>query len=38
MPSRQIDKLWIMIMDEDQDIENIEGTWIDDDPLFDSVL
>ena len=25
MPTREIGKLWVMIMDEYQDIENIEG-------------
>ena len=45
MSPREIGKLWVMIMDEYQAIENIEGfydyvtnTWIDDDALFDSVL
>ena len=45
MPLREIGKLWVMIMDEYQAIENIEGfydyvtnTWIDDDALFDFVL
>ena len=45
MPPQEVSKLWVMIMDEYQDIENIEGfydyitnTWIDDDALFDSVL
>ena len=45
MPPRKIVKLWVMIMDEYQDIENMEGfydyvtnTWRDDDVLFDSVL
>ena len=45
MLPREIGKLWVIIMDEYQDIENIEGfydyltnTWIDDDALFDSVL
>ena len=45
MPTREIGKLWVVIMDEYQDIENIEGfydyvtnTWRDDDALFDSVL
>ena len=40
-----IKKNWVMIMDECQDIENIEGfcdyltnTWINDDALFDFVL
>ena len=28
MPSREIGKLWVMIMDEYQDIENIEGFMI----------
>ena len=45
MPTREIGKLWVVIMDEYQDIENIEGfydyvtnTWRDDDALFDFVL
>ena len=42
MPPGEIGKLWVMIMDKYQDIENIDGyvtnTWIDDDALFDSVL
>ena len=45
MPPREIGKLWVMIIDEYQDIENIEGfydyvtnTWRDNDALFDSVL
>ena len=45
MLTREIGKLWAMIMDEYQDIENIEdfydyvtNTWRDDDALFDSVL
>ncbi|CAF1103817.1 unnamed protein product [Rotaria sordida] len=45
MPPQEIGKLWVTIMDEYQDIENIEGfydyvtnTWIDDDALFDYVL
>ena len=44
MSPREIDKLWVTIIDEYQDIENIEGfydyvtnAWIDDDALFDSV-
>ena len=41
MSSREIGKLWVMIMDEYQDIENIEGFYDyvtrDDDALFDSV-
>ena len=45
MPTREIGKLCVVIMNEYQDIENIEGfydyvtnTWRDDDALFDSVL
>ena len=45
MPLRKIGKLWVMIMDEYEAIENIEGfydyvtnTYIDDNALFDSVL
>ena len=45
MPPREIGKLWVMIINEYQDIENIEGfydyitnTWIDNDALFDSVF
>ena len=42
MPPQAIGELWVMIMDEYQDIERIEqfydyvtNTWIDDDALFD---
>ena len=45
MSPQEIGKLRVMLMDEYEDIENIEGsynyvtnTWIDDDVLFDSVL
>ena len=45
MAPREISKLWVMIMNEYQHIENIEGfydyvtnTRIDDNALFDSVL
>ncbi|CAF2865192.1 unnamed protein product [Rotaria sp. Silwood2] len=45
MPPQEISKLWVMIIDEYQDIENIEdfydyvtNTWIDDDALFDYIL
>ena len=45
MLPREIGKLWVMKMDEYQDIKNIEGfydyvtnAWIYDDALFDSVL
>ena len=45
MPPEEVSKLWVMIMDEYQHIENIEGfydyitnTWRDDDALFDYTL
>jgi hypothetical protein len=45
MSPQEIDKLWVMIMDEYQDLENVEeffdyvtSTWIDSDALFDRVL
>ncbi|CAF1106231.1 unnamed protein product [Rotaria sordida] len=45
MPPQEISKLWVMIMDEYQDIDNIDAfydyltnTWIDNDALFDYTL
>ncbi|CAF2107579.1 unnamed protein product [Rotaria magnacalcarata] len=45
MPPQEISNLWVLIMDEYQDIDNIgefydyvTNTWIDNDPLFDYTL
>jgi hypothetical protein len=45
MPPQEISKLWVMIMDDYQDIDNIQefydyitSTWIDNDSLFDYTL